>query len=131
MQRFQQFEAEVDWALPDKDHSSSSNRKALDEPLYIQFLEHLQKELPPLCSYCDLPHPLSSMVLTNSIIEKATISWKLQSNVSKFPQNNLMYVTNSLGKVGFAKIVHILHLTNDKIHKGPIILVSWFEEFKE
>ncbi|MBW0488646.1 hypothetical protein O181_028361 [Austropuccinia psidii MF-1] len=131
MQRFQQFKAEVEWALPNKDHSSSSNRKALDEPLYIQLLKHLQKELPQLRNYCDLPHPLSSMVLRNSIIEKATISWKFQSNISKFPPNNLIYITNSLGKIEFAKIVHILDLANDKIHKGLIILVSWFEEVKE
>ncbi|MBW0499085.1 hypothetical protein O181_038800 [Austropuccinia psidii MF-1] len=44
---------------------------------------------------------------------------------------NLIYIKNSLEKIEFAKIVHILDLANDKIHKGLILLVSWFEEAKE
>ncbi|MBW0478205.1 hypothetical protein O181_017920 [Austropuccinia psidii MF-1] len=129
-QRLQQVEPVIEVPL-NESPSLILNQKILNNLSYLQLLKHLQKSHHQLRHYADLPHPSNSIVLQNLVCEPPYIPWRFGLKVSKQSPNNIIYIDNGKGEVGFARVAHILVLANKNIQKGPLLMVDWVELVQE
>ncbi|MBW0508332.1 hypothetical protein O181_048047, partial [Austropuccinia psidii MF-1] len=91
LQRLQHLNPEAEVSLPNEKAPSTIKKKILDDASYDQLLKHLQKQQPKLWHYCDLPHPINSIVLKNLLIEHVYASWLFGMIVSKNMPNDVIY----------------------------------------
>ncbi|MBW0479334.1 hypothetical protein O181_019049 [Austropuccinia psidii MF-1] len=131
LQRLQHLNPEAEVSPPNEEAPSTMKKKILDDSSYDQLLKHLQKRQPKLRHYCDLPHPINSSILKNSVIEHVYASWRFGMIVSKNMPNDVIYVSNTEGEFKFGRILHILDLGNNNIQKDLLLLIKWFEAVKE
>ncbi|MBW0481248.1 hypothetical protein O181_020963 [Austropuccinia psidii MF-1] len=130
LQRLQKLDPQLHLTPSSKSRSSCRKQKILDDVSYIQILNHLQRSQPILRDYHKLPHPCGSVVLRCFATENLCLSWRFGLKIARQPPNNIIYIRKGESDIKFAKIMHILELGDNKIHKGPILMVHWLDDVK-